>query len=103
MLTKKQITCFDPCDVELDDLVLFVIQLKQVKDAYTHNFLSCPIPEWLEPKWREVEAELGTRLRAERERHLRNLKARRETLLPREEKRTQVEQEIALLEKELGS
>lgn len=102
MLTKKAIVTFDPCDVDFDDLVLFVIQLKQVRDEYVNNFRTIPVPEWLEPRWREVEAELNLRVRAERERQLRSLKAQREILLPREEKRTQVEQEIARLEQELA-
>lgn len=103
MLTEEQIARFDPCDATLGNLVLFVIQIKQVTDAYIHNFRSCPEPEWLGPKLREAEAELAVRLRAEKERRLRQLKAQREILLPREEKRKNVDVEITQLEQELAN
>lgn len=103
MLTEEQIARFDPCDATLGNLVLFVIQVKQVKDAYGQNFRSCPEPEWLGPKLREAEAELTVRVRAEKERKLRHLKIQREGLLPREEKRKNVDVEISQLEQELAN
>ena len=100
MLTRDEIVGFDQCDATFDDLVLFSVYIEATIDRWPDAIV--PIPEWLTGKYEMVKAELMANVKAYKQRELRRLKAEKETLLSRYEKRGLVEDKIAKLEKDLA-
>ena len=94
MLTKEFVMQFDPCNVSLENLRLFVAQAKPLVDL---EF------EWLNDKLATAQMELKARVNADKQRQLKALKAKREALLPQSEKLKNADKEIAALEKDLAS
>jgi hypothetical protein len=84
----------------IDDLVIFEGQLKQVAEAYNDRNLEHP--DWLIQKTSETKQVLANLLTGRKQRQLRELKLRLDSLKTPDEKRKAVEVEIGRLEKELG-
>lgn len=59
-------------------------------------------PEWIVEKLADVNTEIRMRVKSELQRRLRNAKARRAALKTADEKRRDLDQEIAELEKQVS-
>ena len=94
--TRDFVVSFDTYENSLDDLLIFSAQLDMVVEKLGGN-----CPEWLKEQKEETAIVLAERIRAEKKRQLKTMKARRETLLTASEKREKLDSEIAELEKEL--
>lgn len=96
MLSKSYIQGFDPCNVGLEDLQLFVVQLKPLAESPDLNF------EWLQEKFTAATAELNMRQRDEDRRRLKELEMEEDALRSREEKRAKLIAERQKLQEKLG-
>jgi len=85
---------------DFDDLVMTVIQLRNIASGYEE--LELDQPQWFFEKLRDAEAELKHRTRAQKERKLAELKMRQEHLKTRHEQREDVDDELRKLEEELA-
>lgn len=99
MWTKEGVQRFDVCAAPLEDLKLFTVLLSNFVAGYATESLA--VPEWMADKQREARRELTVRVRAEKERQVRQLRARMETLLTPEEQRAKMSEEITRLQKDL--
>lgn len=100
MLTRNYIINLNIDESNLDSLMLQYVQLDGMIEGFKkNNFI---IPDYLTEKLNEIKLELDIRVRADKLRRLKILKAQRETLKTRDELRTQKDAEISLLEKELN-
>jgi len=96
-VNRRQVEALDFDD--LDDLVMGLIELRNIKRGYGE--LGLDAPDWLQNKLREGEVELNYRLRDAKERKLAKLKLQKERLKTPDQKRSDVDAEIAKLESEL--
>ncbi len=83
-------------EMDTEELAFVSASLNAVAKEYT------AIPEWFSAKQKELSRELTERSRADKEKNLRVLKARRESLKTPDEKRLALDAQITALEKELG-
>jgi hypothetical protein len=90
---------FDANRMDIDDLVEMAAYGRMIQAECTAQGVR--EPEWLEPSLKSVRREIASREADRKEKTLRELKARRASLLTPEEKRGQLDQQIAALEKEL--
>lgn len=101
-----QITPEEIMDIEFDaitdfDLFVFMVAaINQAAGAYAN--LGLTAPEWLTEKQNEATSALTVRIKAEKARELKRLRARRETLATPSEQREKIEARMAALEKELA-
>lgn len=65
-------------------------------------FQNCDVPEWLDARLRELSREISVRTQDALEAKLKKAKALRETLKPAEERRAELDTQIADLEAKLG-
>lgn len=77
---------------ELVNLAAFGRQFRQEFEA-----LSAPVPEYVDDNLRTVRGEINARLADRRAARSREIKSQLENLKSREEKRTQLEKELAAL------
>lgn len=84
----------------LDELVAVRSELKLL--AQNFDDLKMTIPEWVASKVDEVEAEVKSQMKAERQATLQKMRARRAALMTRDEKRETLDKEIAELEAQLA-
>jgi hypothetical protein len=84
-------------DMDDDELEFYAACLR----AVTANYLT-EVPEWLNSKQKELAREITERVRANKEKTLKMLKARRESLKTPDEKRAALDASIKALEQELG-
>jgi hypothetical protein len=84
-------------DVCIGDLILAQNSLKVLDQGY--QGMNVETPEWITDKTILVSDEIQKRLRSERAKKLKTLKARRAQLATPDEKRNLLDQEIAALEK----
>jgi len=98
MLNKLR--SFDCDRLELEELVELLAYGKMLRAEFE---VHSEVPEWLDVRLRELRREISTRNQDNIDKRLRTLKARREALLPDEEKRTKLDAEIAALEQKAGS
>lgn len=101
MLTRNYIVNLCVDENNLEGLMLAYVQLEGIIEGYKKN--SFPIQDYLQEKFAEVKLELDIRLRSDKLRRLKILKAQRETLKTRDELRNQKDAEIVALEKELAT
>lgn len=99
MLTRNYIVNLCVDENNLEGLILAYVQLDMIIEGYKKN--SFTVQEYLQEKFNEVKVELDIRLRSDKLRRLKILKAQRETLKTRDELRNQKDAEITALEKEL--
>ena len=100
MLTRNYIINLCVDESNLEGLILAYVQLDGIIEGYKKN--NFPIQDYLTEKFNEVKIELDIRLRSDKLRRLKILRAQRETLKTRDELRTQKDAEITALEKELN-
>lgn len=100
LFMKIDVVSYEHENLSFDDFMLYAVHIDSLKEGYFRLQVACPV--WLQEKHAEVMRELIYRQRAEKERKLKQLKARRETLLPADVKLKTTEEEIAELEKELA-
>lgn len=86
--------------LSIDELVIAVGFMGMLHDRIHEN--GHDVPESIKSEFRACERELTERLRADKERQLKVLESRHESLLTVPEKRKRVEAEIDSLRKELG-
>jgi len=84
----------------VEELLLAKNQLKVIDDGYQD--LKLPTPEWVTDRLSDTDREITIRVQAELKRRLRTAKARRSALRTADEKRKDLEAEIADLEKMVG-
>ncbi len=84
----------------VEELILAKAQLKTMDDGYQD--LKLETPEWILDKLAETSREINNRVQGELQRRLRNAKARRSALRTADEKRKDLDDEIAALESKLG-
>lgn len=87
-------------EMNLDELGLLAANLASVDLGYQE--VGIDKPEWFDELRGEVKVTLELRIRADKQRQLKNLKARVEALKSTKDKRLEVEKQIAVLEKELA-
>ena len=101
---KNFILVFQGMEVEevpnVEELILAKAQLKTMDDGYQD--LKLETPEWILDKLAETSREINNRVQGELQRRLRNAKARRSALRTADEKRKDLDDEIAALESKLG-
>lgn len=66
--------------------------------AQNYEDLTLTAPEWVSDKIELVETEIKNRVKTERETALRKLRARKASLMSRDEKRAEIDKQIAELE-----
>lgn len=86
-------------DTGVEDLMIAKSQLAIIDAGYTE--LKLETPEWVTNRLSEVTREILARVRAERERRLRELESRATALKPRSEVRKDVQKEIEALKAQL--
>lgn len=86
--------------MDIDEAVALSAFARGMKAEY--DTLALETPEWLDTRIREVRREIKSRTQDLLERRLREAKARREALKPATERRQEVDDEIARLEKLVG-
>lgn len=91
----------DPEEVgTVEELILAKAQLVTVDQGYQEMHLETP--EWIIDKLNEVDSEIKSRVKSELIKRLRTAKARRAALKTADEKRRDLDAEIAELEKQVG-
>jgi len=83
----------------IEDLILARNQLKIIDEGYQE--LGFQPPEWIAEKQLQVSQEINLRTKAELLRRLKTARARRSALATMDEKRKNLDTEIAELEKKL--
>ena len=101
MLTRNYIINLSVDESNLDGLKLAYVQLDVIIKGFRDNIFD--VPDYLLEKFNEIKMELDIRIKSDKLRKLKILKAQRETLKTRDELRTQKDAEITALEKELNS
>ena len=100
LFTRSYITNLNVEENSLDSLALLYVQLEGIINGFEkNNFI---IPDYLIEKFNEFKLELDIRMRSDKLRRLKILKAQRENLKTKDELRSQKDSEIAALEKELN-
>lgn len=87
-------------EISIDDLILAKAGLDALDAGYQD--LGVETPEWVVDKATQVSQEIVNRNRAELQRRLKAAQARRAGLATPEEKRGQLDAEIAALQQKLG-
>lgn len=100
LLKRYDIIRIELNELALDELVLLAGALHRATEDYTR--LGIDVPEWLSEKKKLTDNAVTFRIRDEKEHKLKKLKLQRENLKTADEKRKQVDSEIAVLEKELA-
>ena len=101
MLTRNYIINLCVDESNLEGLMLAYVQLDGIIEGFKKN--GFPVQDYLMEKFNEIKMELDIRIKSDKLRKLKILKAQRETLKTRDELRTQKDAEITALEKELNS
>ena len=86
--------------LQVEELILAKSQLATIDAGYQE--LNLETPEWVSSRLLEVDHEINMRVKGELMRRLRAAKARRSSLLSRDDKKAAVEAEIAALEAKLA-
>jgi len=86
--------------LNVEELILAKSQLKTIDDAFQEMKLDTP--EWVVDKLSEVGLEINVRVRSELQRRLKTAKARRSALRTADERRKELDAEIAELESKVG-
>jgi len=100
LITRNYIANLNVEENSLDGLALLYVQLNGIIEGFKNNNFT--LPEYLIEKFNEVKLELDIRIRSDKLRRLKILKAQRESLKTKDELRSQKDGEIAALEKELN-
>jgi hypothetical protein len=82
--------------MDVDEMVAMSAFAKSLASEY--SALALDQPEWLDTKSTELKREIGTRLADLRDKRIRELKARLNTLKSTEEKKSDLTAELARLE-----
>lgn len=82
--------------LSVDEAVFLLTSAKTFAAGYAE--IGIPVPEWLGDNIRSLEKDVKSRQRDEMERRLREAKTRRNSLRTAEEKRKDIDEEIARLE-----
>ena len=82
---------------KVEELILAKAQLKTIDEGYQE--LQLPTPDWVTDKLMETSQEISMRVKAELQRKLREMKARRSALRTADEKRKDLDTGIEELEK----
>ena len=90
----------DVRSASLDELVLAHLEVSQTIAAY--QGLGLDVPERLAGLVKDIKREVDERVRADKERKLKAMRARREALKTPDEKRSGLDAQIAELEKQLA-
>lgn len=85
-------------DVDTEDLTFFAAQLPSLIEGY--RGIGVSVPDWLVEKERQAKTEIEARVRADKQRQLKNLKSRREANKLQTD--AGLDAAIAALEKEVG-
>lgn len=99
----KVLIVTESTDIEqnsVEELFIAKSQLKTIDDGYQEMKLDTP--EWITDKLSTITREITLRVRSELQRKLRQAKARRSALKTADEKRKDLEDEIAALEVKLN-
>ena len=83
-------------DTNVEELMLSRAELLDIEMGYEHFGIDSP--EWVTDKLMQVNSEIETKLKAQKLRKLKNLKAIRETLKTKTERRDETDAAIAELE-----
>ena len=86
--------------LSVEELILAQAQLKTIDAAYQEMKLDTP--EWVIDKLSEVGLEITVRVRSELQRRLKTAKSRRSALRTADERRKELDAEIAELESKVG-
>jgi hypothetical protein len=92
----QQLRSFDPDRGDLEDVVALSSFAKSFRSEFEHNNLE--VPSWLDDKIRELGREIRNRSADNIAMKLKEAKARRAVLRTTEEKRAELDKEIAKLE-----
>jgi len=98
--TVYEIKALDVRSASLEDLVLAHVTLGQVVSGYKD--LGVEVPDGLTGLAKDIKREVDERVRSDKDRKLKTMKARRSALATPDEKRARLDEEIAALEKELA-
>jgi hypothetical protein len=96
----EQLKHLDLDRISLEEAVELAVYAKLLHAEFEAQQVD--VPAWLDDRSRELKREIRVRQQDAVEKRIRELKARREALLPAEEKRTKIEQEIATLEAKMA-
>jgi hypothetical protein len=91
---------FSVRNVSLEELVAVRSDLKTLANNYED--LKVDMPEWLPAKIEEVEREISSQTKTEKLARLKKLEARRASLMTADEKRKNVDDEIASLKAQIN-
>lgn len=85
----------------LDELVELSAGAENILEHYAA--LAIPVPEWIQDASRSIRREINRRQDDDRQLALKNLKARRASLMTADEKRSKIDREIEALEKQAAA
>lgn len=102
MFNIKQIASLDFCNMSVEDLSFTLASMKATMSQYGHEQLAgIEAPNWLIEGVRSAARELNEKIRDQRAATLKKMKMQRENLRTAEEKRSDLDRQIAELEKQI--
>ena len=101
MLTQSSLAKLDCCEFTVDELVALIVEVDTFTSAFKRE-TGMEAPEWAGDKLVAARTELKSKIRAEKQRRVAQLRQQKSVYLSREQKLAATEQELLRLERELG-